>query len=51
MKKYPSSINYITFMHKNYKNIISKYLAYPSLKNYILSLLKKDETYNFDKNI
>jgi hypothetical protein len=48
MKKYPSSINYITFMHKNYQNLLPKYMKYPSIKNYLLSLLSKQPTYNLD---
>jgi hypothetical protein len=44
MRKFQESINYMTFMHKNYMNIVSKYAGLPLLKGYLVKLLGKDQS-------
>lgn len=51
MRKYIKQINYVTFMHKSYKNIFAKLIAYLPVKDYLLKLLGKDQNYNMDQRL
>jgi len=37
-------------MHKNYRTIIEREVAYPKVKAFLLKLLGKEPAYNYDLN-